>query len=121
MPLVAHIDLPTFQRLREEGEEIVDPERASHQDIRELHIGLLNMMPDAALTATEHQFNRIDLRGLVVRQCSPGTLNGAREKSKRFPVQCPRLGLSHPSASERHIHGLGLTRQCGGELASARM
>jgi len=24
MPLVAHTDLPTFQRLREEGEEIVD-------------------------------------------------------------------------------------------------
>jgi homoserine O-succinyltransferase len=27
-----------------------------HQDIRELHIGLLNMMPDAALAATEQQF-----------------------------------------------------------------
>ena len=45
MPLVAHIDLPTFQRLREEGEEILAPDRASHQDIREMHIGLLNMMP----------------------------------------------------------------------------
>jgi homoserine O-succinyltransferase len=31
-------------------------DRAKHQDIRELHIGLLNMMPDAALTATERQF-----------------------------------------------------------------
>ncbi len=59
MPLVAHTDLPTFQRLREEGEEIVDSERASHQDIRELHIGLLNMMPDAALEATERQFFRL--------------------------------------------------------------
>jgi homoserine O-succinyltransferase len=59
MPLVAHIDLPTFQRLREEGEEIVDPERAQHQDIRELHIGLLNMMPDPALEATERQFFRL--------------------------------------------------------------
>ncbi len=29
MPLVAHIDLPTFQRLREEGEEILAPDRAS--------------------------------------------------------------------------------------------
>ena len=29
------------------------------QDIRELHIGLLNMMPDAALTATELQFIRL--------------------------------------------------------------
>ncbi|MDP2097400.1 MAG: homoserine O-succinyltransferase [Methylobacter sp.] len=59
MPLVAHTDLPTFQRLREEGEEILDPERARNQDIREMHIGLLNMMPDAALEATERQFFRL--------------------------------------------------------------
>jgi homoserine O-succinyltransferase len=30
-----------------------------HQDIRELHIGFLNMMPDAALEATERQFIRL--------------------------------------------------------------
>ena len=52
MPLVAHIDLPTFQRLHEEGEEILASDRASQQDIREMHIGLLNIMPDAALEAT---------------------------------------------------------------------
>jgi homoserine O-succinyltransferase len=59
MPIVAHSDLPTFDRLREEGEAILDPSRAAHQDIRELHIGLLNMMPDAALAATERQFFRL--------------------------------------------------------------
>ena len=59
MPIVAHIDLPTFQRLRNEGEEILQPDRASHQDIREIHIGLLNMMPDSALEATERQFFRL--------------------------------------------------------------
>jgi homoserine O-succinyltransferase len=59
MPIVAHTDLPTFERLRQEGETILDPDRASHQDIRELHIGLLNMMPDAALAATERQFFRL--------------------------------------------------------------
>jgi homoserine O-succinyltransferase/O-acetyltransferase len=59
MPLVAHTALPTFQRLHEEGEDILSPERASHQDIRELHIGLLNIMPDAALEATERQFFRL--------------------------------------------------------------
>ena len=59
MPLVAHTNLPTFARLHEEGEEILAPERASHQDIREMHIGLLNMMPDAALEATERQFFRL--------------------------------------------------------------
>ena len=39
--------------------EVDGLERAQHQDIRELHIGLLNMMPDAALAATELQFIRL--------------------------------------------------------------
>jgi homoserine O-succinyltransferase/O-acetyltransferase len=56
MPLVAHTLLPTFERLRQQGQEILTLEHALHQDIRELHIGLLNMMPDAALTVTEQQF-----------------------------------------------------------------
>jgi homoserine O-succinyltransferase len=59
LPLVAHNQLPTFQRLKEHGEEVLSVERATHQDIRELHIGFLNMMPDAALTATEQQFIRL--------------------------------------------------------------
>lgn len=59
MPLVANTSLPTFERLRLEGETVLDPDRAQHQDIREIHIGLLNMMPDAALEATERQFFRI--------------------------------------------------------------
>jgi homoserine O-succinyltransferase len=59
MPLVAHNSLPTFQRLRERGHEVLSLERAMHQDIRELHIGFLNMMPDAALAATEQQFIRM--------------------------------------------------------------
>jgi homoserine O-succinyltransferase len=59
MPLVAHTDLPTFRRLHEEGQEVLSVERAKHQDIREMHIGLLNMMPDAALEATERQFFRL--------------------------------------------------------------
>jgi len=59
MPLVAHIPLPTFDVLRERGENVLDLGRALHQDIRELHIGFLNMMPDAALTITERQFLRL--------------------------------------------------------------
>ncbi len=59
MPLVAHNDLPTFERLREAGHKVLDPDRALEQDIRELHIGLLNMMPDSALAATERQFFRL--------------------------------------------------------------
>ncbi len=59
MPLVSHNDLPTFERLRQEGQTILEPGRALHQHIRELHIGLLNMMPDAALQPTERQFFRL--------------------------------------------------------------
>ena len=59
MPIVAHNALPTFERLRHEGVTVLTPERASNQYIRELHIGLLNMMPDAALGATERQFFRL--------------------------------------------------------------
>ncbi|MCG6967597.1 MAG: homoserine O-succinyltransferase [Chromatiaceae bacterium] len=59
MPIVAHNALPTFERLREEGVNVLPPDRALHQDIRELHIGLLNMMPDKALAATERQFFRL--------------------------------------------------------------
>ena len=59
MPLVAHNKLPAFERLRAEGTSVLPPGRAAQQDIRELHIGLLNMMPDAALAATERQFFRL--------------------------------------------------------------
>lgn len=59
MPLVAHNQLPTFTRLMQEGGSVLTPERAARQDIREMHIGLLNMMPDAALEATERQFFRL--------------------------------------------------------------
>lgn len=59
MPLVAHNKLPTFERLAEEGQTVLQTERAQQQDIRAQHIGLLNMMPDAALAATERQFFRM--------------------------------------------------------------
>ena len=59
MPLVQHSKLPTFDRLRDTGHEVLSLDRATHQDIRELHVGFLNMMPDAALQATERQFIRL--------------------------------------------------------------
>lgn len=59
MPLVANSKLPTFERLTEEGKTVLSTDQAVHQDIRELHVGLLNMMPDAALEATERQFFRL--------------------------------------------------------------
>ncbi len=59
MPLVTHMPLPTFDRLRQQGQEVLTLEQALQQDIRELHIGLLNMMPDTALQPTERQFMRL--------------------------------------------------------------
>ncbi|MBW2731625.1 MAG: homoserine O-succinyltransferase [Deltaproteobacteria bacterium] len=59
MPLVEHSKLPTFARLREQGHLVLSLEQALRQDIRELHIGFLNMMPDGALEATERQFIRL--------------------------------------------------------------
>jgi len=59
MPLIAHNELPAFQQLHEEGQIVLSSERAEQQDIRTLHVGLLNMMPDAALIPTERQFFRL--------------------------------------------------------------
>ncbi len=59
MPLIAHSRLPSFARLKREGELILSESRAYKQNIRELHVGLLNMMPDTALDATERQFFRL--------------------------------------------------------------
>jgi homoserine O-succinyltransferase/O-acetyltransferase len=59
MPIVAHSSLPTFADLERKGEQILSLEEALHQDIRELHVGLLNMMPDAALRVTEQQYIRL--------------------------------------------------------------
>jgi homoserine O-succinyltransferase len=90
VPLVAHTKLPTFARLQEEGEEILTPDRAEHQSIRELHIGLLNIMPDAALEATERQFFR---------------LVGACNQIAQFHVHPFTIdGLPRSPAAAAHIH-----------------
>lgn len=86
MPLVAHTDLPTFQRLRDEGEEILSPERARQQDIREMHVGLLNMMPDAALEATERQFFRLvgACNQIVQFHVHPFTIDGLQRSPEAW-------------------------------------
>jgi len=59
MSIISHTTLPSFARLRSEGFDILTPNEAMHQDIREIHIGVLNMMPDGALQATERQLLRM--------------------------------------------------------------
>ena len=59
MPVVAHPKLPSIDRLADQR-MILTPEQAlDHSYDNELHIGLLNLMPDAALEATERQFIRL--------------------------------------------------------------
>ena len=56
MALVAHSGLPAFEQMRREGCPVAvraDPALPT------LRIGLLNLMPDAALQATERQFLRL--------------------------------------------------------------
>ena len=59
MPLVEHSSLPTFGDLRRQGQTVLTRDAAERQDIRALHVGLLNMMPDAPFQVTEQQFMRL--------------------------------------------------------------
>ena len=60
MPLALPPSLHSFTRLRlQESLEIIDVSDASTIDLPSLHIGFLNMMPDAAIEATERQFFRL--------------------------------------------------------------
>lgn len=59
MPIVFKKDNIIAKRLINEGVDIISEEYATHQDIREIHIGILNLMPDAALRVTESQFIKL--------------------------------------------------------------
>jgi homoserine O-succinyltransferase/O-acetyltransferase len=110
MPIVAHNDLPTFERLRAEGQTILDPDRALHQDIRELHIGLLNMMPDAALAATERQFFRLVNESNQIAQfyVHPFTLEGLR-RSPQARAHIDRYYEPFAQLREEGLDGLIIT------------
>lgn len=84
MPLVAFSKLPTFQRLMEDHHDVLPLDKAKNQYIRELHIGLLNIMPDAALEATERQFMRLvgDCNQIVQFYVHPFTLSSIKRSSK---------------------------------------
>jgi len=59
MPLIAHSGWPAFDTLRREGRDIVAPGDTAGLNLPALRVGLLNLMPDAALQATERQFLRL--------------------------------------------------------------
>jgi homoserine O-succinyltransferase len=76
MSLIAFSQLPTYARLRDEGVDVLTVEEARPHAGRALHIGLLNMMPDKALAATERQFMRLLGRSDVAIQVHLFTLPG---------------------------------------------
>ncbi|MEM9056742.1 MAG: homoserine O-succinyltransferase, partial [Pseudomonadota bacterium] len=58
MPIVESNPLPAYAALRREGLALIAPNAAGRQRPL-LRIGLLNLMPDAALRATDRQFLRL--------------------------------------------------------------
>lgn len=110
MPIVAHNNLPAFDKLRKEGVNILDPGRALNQDIRELHIGLLNMMPDAALKATEMQFFRLigDSNPIAQFYVHPFTL-GALTRGEKARAHIEAFYESFDQIKEQGLDGLIIT------------
>lgn len=104
MPLVALNALPTYSRLLEEGQPVLSAARAAQQDIRPLHIGLLNMMPDTALAATERQFFRLVGSSNSISQfhMHPFTIDSV----KRAPWAQSRVNDFYESFDSIKEHGL---------------
>ncbi len=89
MPIVEHSSLPTFKDLRRQGHTVLTTDEAARQDIRALHVGLLNMMPDAAFQVTEQQFMR---------------LVGSSNHIAQFYVHCFTVpGLPRSAATQAYI------------------
>ena len=88
MPIKLPSTLPAFDVLTREGVMVMDEDLASHQDIRPLKIGLLNLMPKKI--QTENQFARligatplqIDFR--LIRMSEHETKNTAAEHMAEF-------------------------------------
>ena len=110
MPLIAHSNLPSFERLQQEGETVLSKDRANHQVIRELHIGLLNMMPDAALEATERQFFRLIGHSNQIAQfyLHPFTLSSI-ERGERAQMHIKQYYLNFEEIKAQGLDALIIT------------
>lgn len=119
MPLIEHSALPTFRELRREGQVVLTLDDARRQDVRALHIGLLNMMPDAAFQVTEQQFMR---------------LVGGSSQMAHFHVHCftvgglPRndatrayIARHYEDISSLHADGLDALIVTGANVANPRL
>jgi len=88
MPITLPETLPAFDVLRSEGVMVMSPDRAAHQDIRPLRIGLLNLMPKKI--QTENQFARLigatplQIDFQLIRMTEHQTKNTAAEHMATF-------------------------------------
>ena len=88
MPITLPSTLPAFEVLRSEGVMVISPDRAEQQDIRPLHIGLLNLMPKKI--QTENQFARLigatplQINLSLIRMSEHQTKNTAAEHMEAF-------------------------------------
>ncbi len=121
MPLVNHNQLPSFDHVRQSGQTVLSETAARQQDIREQHIGLLNMMPDAALGATERQFFRLigESNSIAQFYIHPFTLPELR-RSAKAQGYIDRYYESFEQIQEQGLDALIITgtNVIGPELAS---
>lgn len=88
MPITLPETLPAFDVLSKEGVMVMSPDRAVHQDIRPLRIGLLNLMPKKV--QTENQFARLigatplQIDFQLIRMTTHETRNTAAEHMAAF-------------------------------------
>ncbi|WP_372602964.1 homoserine O-succinyltransferase [Actibacterium sp.] len=88
MPIKLPANLPAFDVLTREGVMVMEEGRASHQDIRPLRIGLLNLMPKKIQTET--QFARLigstplQIELSLIRMTEHETRNTAAEHMAEF-------------------------------------
>lgn len=119
MPIVAHSSLPTFARLRADGQEVLDLDEALSQDIRKLHIGLLNMMPDTAFELTEQQFIRLigSANQIVQLWVHPFTVPGL----DRSPAVSDHIAANYESFEALQADGLDALVVSGANVSNPRL
>ena len=108
MPITLPETLPAFDVLKREGVQVITPDRAAHQDIRPLRIGLLNLMPKKI--QTENQFARLigatplQIDFQLIRMTEHQTRNTAAEHMETF-----YRPFAEVEASEEKFDGLIIT------------
>ena len=102
MPVKIQDNLPAISILREENIFVMPASRAGHQDIRPLHIAILNLMPTKVVTETQ----LLRLLGNTPLQVEVTFRGGGRRGERlRDPKRLP--GLLRPVMAPRAAVGLG--------------